>query len=96
MARRYLDSHRSRSASSPPRQTYSRPRPSNTSFSPADCSPRGADSSTAPSRNPFGVVRRPEDVQKSEWNGILVLNAVQNGDFDLMPLRMDYLKRRFA
>jgi hypothetical protein len=39
---------------------------------------------------------RPEDVQKSEWNGILVLNAVQNGDLDLMPLRMDYLQRKYG
>lgn len=39
---------------------------------------------------------RPADVQNSEWNGILVLNAVHNGDFDLMPLRMDYLARRFG
>lgn len=39
---------------------------------------------------------RPEDVQKSEWNGILVLNQVDNGDFDLMPLRMSYLQRKYA
>lgn len=39
---------------------------------------------------------RPEDVQLSEWNGILVLNQVQNGDFDLMPLRMDYLRRKYG
>jgi len=39
---------------------------------------------------------RPADVQNVEWNGILVLNAVHNGDFDLMPLRMDYLRRKFA
>jgi hypothetical protein len=39
---------------------------------------------------------RPEDVQRSEWNGILVLNQVDNGDFDLMPLRMSYLARKYA
>jgi hypothetical protein len=39
---------------------------------------------------------RPEDVQNSEWNGILVLNAVHDGDFDLMPLRMDYLRRKYG
>jgi hypothetical protein len=39
---------------------------------------------------------RPPDVQATEWNGILVLNAVQNGDFDLMPLRMDYLRRKYG
>jgi hypothetical protein len=38
---------------------------------------------------------RPQDVQMSEWSGIVVLNAVSNGDFDVMPLRMDYLSRRF-
>jgi len=39
---------------------------------------------------------RPDDVQKSEWSGIVVLNGVRRGDFDLMPLRMDYLKRKYA
>lgn len=39
---------------------------------------------------------RPEDVQRSEWNGILVLNQVDNGDFDLMPLRMSYLARKYG
>lgn len=39
---------------------------------------------------------RPADVQDAEWNGIIVLNAVQNGDFDIMPLRMDYLRRKYA
>jgi hypothetical protein len=39
---------------------------------------------------------RPDDVQLSEWNGILVLNQVTAGDFDLMPLRMDYLRRKYA
>lgn len=39
---------------------------------------------------------RPKDVQNSEWNGILVLNAVHDGDFDLMPLRMDYLRRKYG
>jgi hypothetical protein len=39
---------------------------------------------------------RPEDVQLTEWSGILVLNAVRNGDFDIMPLRMDYLARKYG
>ncbi len=39
---------------------------------------------------------RPADVQNSEWNGILILNAVHNGDFDLMPLRKDYLARKYG
>jgi hypothetical protein len=39
---------------------------------------------------------RPEDVQRSEWNGILILNQVDNGDFDLMPLRMSYLARKYG
>lgn len=39
---------------------------------------------------------RPEDVQLAEWNGIIVLNQVNNGDFDIMPLRMDYLKRKYS
>jgi hypothetical protein len=39
---------------------------------------------------------RPEDVQRSEWSGIVVLNQVRNGDFDLMSLRMDYLQRKYS
>lgn len=39
---------------------------------------------------------RPADVQEAEWNGIVVLNAVRNGDFDIMPLRMDYLRRKYG
>jgi len=39
---------------------------------------------------------RPKDVQDCEWNGILVLNQVENGDFDLMPLRMNYLREKFG
>ena len=39
---------------------------------------------------------RPIDVQATEWNGIVVLNQVQNGDFDLMPLRMEYLARKYG
>lgn len=38
---------------------------------------------------------RPEDVQTSEWNGIVVLNEVRNGTYDLMPLSIDYLRRKF-
>lgn len=39
---------------------------------------------------------RPEDVQRSEWSGIVVLNEVRNGGYDLMPLSMDYLRRKFG
>ena len=38
---------------------------------------------------------RPDDVQATEWSGIVVLNGVRRGDYDLMPLRMDYLKRKY-
>ena len=39
---------------------------------------------------------RPNDVQNNEWNGIVVLNGVSNGDYDLMPLRIDYLRRKYG
>ncbi len=39
---------------------------------------------------------RAEDVQNSEWNGIVILNGVENGDYDLMPLRMTYLSKKYA
>jgi hypothetical protein len=39
---------------------------------------------------------RPEDVQRAEWSGIVVLNEVRNGNYDLMPLSMDYLRRKFG
>lgn len=39
---------------------------------------------------------RPADVQAQEWNGIVVLNGVKKGDYDLMPLRMDYLRRKYG
>ena len=39
---------------------------------------------------------RPPDVQRTEWNGIVVLNEVQNGTFDLMPLSMSYLQRKYG
>jgi hypothetical protein len=39
---------------------------------------------------------RAQDVQATEWNGILVLNQVENGDFDLMPLRMNYLRKKYG
>lgn len=31
-----------------------------------------------------------------EWRGLVVLNEVRNGTFDIMPLSMDYLRRKFA
>ena len=40
---------------------------------------------------------RPQDVQQSEWNGIVVLNEVRNGgDYDLMPLSYNYLRSKFG
>ena len=39
---------------------------------------------------------RPADVQNSEWNGIVVLNEVTNGSYDLMPLSMGYLRRKYG
>lgn len=39
---------------------------------------------------------RPADVQRVEWNGIVVLNEVENGNFDLMPLSMSYLERKYG
>lgn len=32
----------------------------------------------------------------SEWRGIVVLNEVKDGKYDVMPLSMDYLKRKFS
>lgn len=31
-----------------------------------------------------------------EWRGIVVLNEVQNGDLDVMPLSMNYLRRKYG
>ena len=40
---------------------------------------------------------RPQDVQQSEWNGIIVLNDVRNhGDYDLMPLSYTYLRSKYG
>lgn len=39
---------------------------------------------------------RPTDVQSCEWNGIVVLNQVSNGDYDLMPLRYAYLQSKYS
>lgn len=39
---------------------------------------------------------RAEDVQRAEWNGIVVLNRVNDGDYDLMPLRMEYLREKYG
>jgi hypothetical protein len=39
---------------------------------------------------------RSADVQASEWSGIVILNGVRAGDYDLMPLRMDYLREKFG
>lgn len=40
---------------------------------------------------------RPTDVQDKEWNGIVVLNETRNdGDYDLMPLSYNYLRRTYG
>lgn len=39
---------------------------------------------------------RPENVQSCEWNGIIIKNQVQNGDYDLMPLRYAYLQSKYS
>lgn len=39
---------------------------------------------------------RSEDVQNAEWSGIVVLNEVRNGDYCIMPLTTDYLRRTYA
>lgn len=39
---------------------------------------------------------RSDDVQACEWNGIVVLNRVENGDYDLMKLRIDYLAEKYG
>lgn len=40
---------------------------------------------------------RPADVQDKEWNGIVVLNETRNnGDYDLMPLSFNYLRRTYG
>ena len=31
-----------------------------------------------------------------EWRGIVVLNEVQDGNYDIMPLSMDYLRRKYS
>jgi hypothetical protein len=31
-----------------------------------------------------------------EWRGIVVLNEVENGKYDVMPLSMDYLRRKYG
>lgn len=39
---------------------------------------------------------RPPDVQNNEWNGIVVLNEVQGGSYDIMPLSASYLSRKYG
>lgn len=39
---------------------------------------------------------RPHDVQMAEWNGIIILNRVHEGDADLMPLRYEYLAEKYG
>lgn len=39
---------------------------------------------------------RAPDVQHSEWNGIVVLNEVRAGNFDVMPVSCAYLQRKYG
>jgi hypothetical protein len=39
---------------------------------------------------------RPPDVQATEWNGLLVLNQVKDGDYDLMAMRYAYLAKKYG
>jgi hypothetical protein len=39
---------------------------------------------------------RSAAVQNSEWSGIVVKNEVNRGTYDLMPLSMSYLHRKFS
>lgn len=39
---------------------------------------------------------RSQDVQSAEWNGIVVLNQVNDGDYDLMPMRYAYLQQKYG
>ena len=39
---------------------------------------------------------RPDDVQGVEWNGIVMLDCVHNGDYDLVPLRIDTLRELYG
>lgn len=39
---------------------------------------------------------RAADVQHSEWNGIVVLNEVNRGDYCVMPLTYNYLREKFG
>lgn len=39
---------------------------------------------------------RSTDVQMAEWNGIVVLNEVNNGDYCVMPLTYAYLRSKFG
>lgn len=39
---------------------------------------------------------RPEDVQRVEWSGVVVLNQVRNGTYDLMPLSFEYLREKYG
>ena len=41
--------------------------------------------------------RGPQGLTKHHWNGIVVLNDVRDGgNYELMPLSMEFLKRRFG
>jgi hypothetical protein len=39
---------------------------------------------------------RPQDVQDSEWCGVVIKNEVRDGTYDLMPLSISYLRRKYS
>lgn len=40
--------------------------------------------------------RGPQGRTSNHWNGIVVLNDVRDGNYEIMPLSMDYLRRRYG
>lgn len=40
--------------------------------------------------------RGPQGRTSGHWNGIIVLNDVRDGNYEIMPLSLDYLKRRYG
>jgi hypothetical protein len=40
--------------------------------------------------------RGPQGRTKNHWNGIVVLNDVRDGNYEIMPLSIEYLRRRYG
>jgi hypothetical protein len=40
--------------------------------------------------------RGPQGRTQNHWNGIVVLNDVRDGNYEIMPLSLDFLRRRFG